>query len=115
MTRSRKRGCFAIVFGAMFVALSWLNFSFSSHVPLDPVTSLPTFPWSIVAELGRLLDQAALPAVLVGLAITGNVHHPSVPATYAVLFLQWLVVGYVIAIGLFRERAAADRADTVRG
>ena len=54
-----------------------------------------------------------LPAMLVGVAVSGNVHQPSLAATYMASFVQWFLIGYAGAwlYDWFRHRAREERSD----
>jgi hypothetical protein len=66
-------------------AISWA--ANTAAQPLDP----------ILAQLTDWVQLLELPAVLVGLMVSGNVHQPSIVATYLAVFFQWSGLTYLLS------------------
>jgi hypothetical protein len=59
-----------------------------------------------LGAIGRLLDAIQWPAIVVGMAVSGNAHAPSEWAVYLTLFLMYFAV---LAALLWAVRMAAGR------
>ena len=55
---------------------------------------------------GNFLAKVNLPAILVGILVSGNVHQPSEIACFIAMFVQWFVVGWFtfVVVSWFRSR-----------
>jgi uncharacterized membrane protein (DUF4010 family) len=91
---------FGAASGAAMVIAMWLF-----HSEHSPVYEYAIWHTSI----GNVLTQINLPALVVGIATSGNVHQPSQAATYAVIFGQWAVLGSVGAWLISRWHASRQR------
>jgi len=56
----------------------------------------PVYEYSIFhMSIGNVLTDLNLPALFLGVAVSGNVHQPSKIAMYLGIFVQWAVIGSV--------------------
>jgi hypothetical protein len=83
-----KRLTLAALIGVAMTTISWV--ANSTALPLDP----------IVAQLASWVQVFELPAILVGVIFSGNVHQPSTVATYLALFVQWAGLAYVLSFAI---------------
>ena len=93
MPASQKIFTVGVVSGAVMVVAMWLF-----HADQSPVHEYSQWYPSI----GNALTTINLPAVFLGIAVSGNIHQPFVLATYVGVFLQWAVVGSVVAWVILR-------------
>ena len=49
-------------------------------------------------QLGNILARLSLPAVFVGICVSGNVHAPSEVGTIIAMFVQWFLIGWFVSI-----------------
>ena len=80
-------GVGAVSGGVMVVAM-WLF-----HAEQSPAYEY--FLWH--TSIANAITTLNLPALFLGIVVSGNVHQPSELATYAGVFVQWAVLGSVIA------------------
>ena len=59
---------------------------------------------------GNVLAKLNVPACLVGVLISGNVHQPSEVATFVAMFVQWFVVGWLISVASIQLHTAWNGA-----
>jgi hypothetical protein len=101
-TNDRRRGIVAIgllIGGAMTLG-TWL---FSGE-------SSPIHEYAIWhTGIGNVLITLNLPAIVLGVLVSGNVHQPSELATYAAIFIQWTVLGSLGAWMIVRLIAGVER------
>ena len=76
------------VSGLTMVVAMWLFHS--EHSPLYEYAI-----WH--PDIGNALGTLNLPAFFVGIVASGNVHQPSVTVAYFATFVQWALVGCVVA------------------
>ena len=98
MTKNQsKRLILAAVLGISIPALFWLFNSGEGSPIYSYVLDHPS--------IGNMLTYLSMPAVLGGMAVSGNVHEPSVVVTYALLAVQWAFIGYLLSLAIFRTSA----------
>jgi hypothetical protein len=64
--------------------------------------------WELSPTADDTLTLLSLPAIFVGVAVSGNVHQPSEAVTYSAIFLQWGVVGAAVAWVALRAKDTGD-------
>jgi hypothetical protein len=95
----KKRLSFSIVFGSAISAVFWFLNSVRPSPAVDFFDSHPL--------IGKIMDYFSFPAVLGGIAASGNVHQPSELVTYALLAVQGAFIGYLLSLAVFRSNARA--------
>ena len=93
-----QRFAFATMFGGAICLAFWLFTSQTS----------PLHDW-VIWHPGpkNFLAQVSLPAILLGVLVSGNVHQPSSLATYIAMWAQWGILGYLVSLLLFRRKTRA--------
>jgi hypothetical protein len=96
-TNKKARAAFALTLGAAFTIGFWLLHSQAS----------PLYDYAIWnPTIGNVMITLSIPAYLVGVLASGNVHDPSEVMIYVALFIQWAALGYLLALFLFRSKPA---------
>lgn len=88
MIRRQTVGAIGLSTGAAMTVAMWLFHAESS----------PMYEYTIWhSGVGNMLAILNLPALFLGIVVSGNVHQPSEIATYAAVFVQWTVLGCLVA------------------
>jgi hypothetical protein len=93
-TKIKLRLYFGLVFGIVSLVMSWLFLAESS-----PFYNY--FLWHV--WLKNQWIRLNLPAIVLGSIVSGNIHSPSIIATYAALFIQWFAFGYILSVIFIRK------------
>ena len=51
----------------------------------------------LIHSVGNLLVKANMPAVVVAILASGNVHQPSQVAFFIAMFVQWFLIGWLVS------------------
>ena len=88
MRALRKSLAAGAVSGALMMVVMWLFYSQQS--PLHEYAIWHT-------GIANALTNLNLPALFLGIVASGNVHQPSEIAVYIGIFVQWAIVGALVA------------------
>ena len=100
-TRSKILAAGAVS-GLTMVTATWLVYS--EHSPLHDYAVRH-------GEVGNALGTLNLPAVFAGVAASGNVHQPSALIAYLAVFVQWALLGSVVAWIVARLRSSSHASE----
>ena len=92
---TRARIVFALAIGIVIPVASWLF-----HDPASPIHNYAI--WHVGPA--NALIMLCMPALFVGMLVSGNVHQPSELAFYIAAFAEWFAIGFAISLVLFRKR-----------
>ena len=101
MQRAAKIWTVSAASGGLMVLATWLF-----EAEQSPIYEYAM--WHV--SIGNALTLLSFPALLLGTVVSGNVHQPSLFATYLGIFVQWAMVGFVVASIVTRRRRTSQRS-----